>query len=102
MAMEREKVEIQNIVSPGHVTRVDKVKYDAMKDALLTALSREQSALTIAEAKQKLLPLLPDDLLAEGRPARSRGQGRAASGKHQTAAPSARLVSRDRAVSARQ
>ncbi|WP_457582620.1 DUF6958 family protein [Ensifer canadensis] len=66
MAMEREKIEIQNIVSPGHVTRVDKVKYDAMKDALLAALSREQSALTVAEAKQKLLPLLPDDLFPGG------------------------------------
>ncbi|MGF6172368.1 DUF6958 family protein [Ensifer sp. 4252] len=66
MATERKKIEIQNIVSPGHVTRVDKVKYDAMKDALLTALSREQTALTVAEAKQKLLPLLPDDLFPGG------------------------------------
>lgn len=66
MATEREKIAIQNIISPGHVTRVDKVKYDAMKNALLTALSREQTALTVAEAKQKLLPLLPDDLFPGG------------------------------------
>ncbi|MGH6810732.1 MAG: DUF6958 family protein [Ensifer adhaerens] len=66
MATEREKIEIENIVSPGHVTRVDKIKYDAMKDALLTALSREQTALTVAEAKQKLLPLLPGDLFPDG------------------------------------
>ncbi len=66
MATEREKIEIQNIVSPGHVTRVDKVKYDAMKDALLTALSRADAPLTVAEAKQKLLPLLPDDLFPGG------------------------------------
>ncbi len=66
MAMEREKIEIRNIVSPGHVTRVDKIKYDAMKEALLTALSSEQAPLTVAQAKQKLLPLLPEDLFPGG------------------------------------
>ncbi|WP_312361361.1 DUF6958 family protein [Ensifer sp.] len=66
MAMEREKIEIRNIVSPGHVTRVDKIKYDAMKEALLTALSSEQVPLTVAQAKQKLLPLLPEDLFPGG------------------------------------
>lgn len=66
MGAHGEKIEIRNIVSPGHVTRVDKVKYDAMKDALLTALSQANVALTVAEAKQKLLPLLPDSLFPGG------------------------------------
>lgn len=64
--MASEKIEIENVVSPGHKARVDKVKYEAMRDALLAVLPSSAPGLTVAEAKEKLLPLLPQDLFPGG------------------------------------
>lgn len=61
-----EKIAIQNVVSPGHVVRVDKAKYEAMKAALLAVLPEASPGPTVAEAKQHLLPLLPQDLFPGG------------------------------------
>lgn len=61
-----EKVEMQNINSPGHVVRVDKRKYEAMKTALLAVMPKTEPGLTVAELKQQLLPLLPEDLFPGG------------------------------------
>ena len=66
MASAAEKIEIENIVSPGHKYRVDRVKYEAMREALLTVLPPAAPGLTVAEAKERLLPLLPQDLFPEG------------------------------------
>jgi hypothetical protein len=64
--MLEDKIEIQNVVSPGHVTRVDKKKYTAMRDALVKVLPRKSPGLTVAEAKAALLPFLPNDLFPNG------------------------------------
>ncbi|MGO4335782.1 hypothetical protein AB4037_12795 [Labrys sp. KB_33_2] len=61
-----EKIAIQNVVSPGHVVRVDKAKYEAMKTALLAVLPETSPGLTVAEAKQHLLPLLSQALFPGG------------------------------------
>ncbi len=61
-----EKVEMENINSPGHVVRVDKRKYEAMKTALLAVMPKTEPGLTVAELKQELLPLLPEDLFPGG------------------------------------
>jgi hypothetical protein len=61
-----ETIEIRNFTSPGRVVRVEKAKYVAMRDALMAVLPHGAPGLTIAEAKQKLLPLLPDDLFPDG------------------------------------
>lgn len=61
-----ERVEMLNFTSPGHVVRVEKAKYDAMKAALLTAVPRDQPGLTVAEIKERVLPLLPGDLFPGG------------------------------------
>ncbi|MGP1397829.1 MAG: DUF6958 family protein [Inquilinaceae bacterium] len=66
MADAAEKIEIQNVSSPHHVVRVDKAKYEAMRDALLAVLPATAPGLTVAEAKEKLLPLLPDHLFPGG------------------------------------
>ncbi len=66
MSNKDEKIEIESITSPGHVQRVDKAKFTAMKDALLQVLPTTSPGLTAAEAKQKLLPLLPQDLFPDG------------------------------------
>lgn len=64
--MPEEKIEIENFSSPGRATRVEKRKYEAMRDALLKVLPKKTPGLTVAEAKAALLPLLPDDLFPNG------------------------------------
>jgi hypothetical protein len=67
MGQSDERIEIENFTSPGHVQRVDRGKYEAMKAALLAALPQgDGDGLTVAEAKARLLPLLPDDLFPGG------------------------------------
>ena len=61
-----EKIEIRNVISPGHVVRVDKAKYTAMRDALLSVLPATTPGLTVAEAKAGVLPLLPEELFPGG------------------------------------
>lgn len=61
-----DRIEIRNAVSPGHVQRVDRRKYEAMRDALLQVLPAQAPGLTVAEAKAALLPLLPQDLFPGG------------------------------------
>lgn len=66
MASAADKIEIENIVSPGHTYRVDRTKYEAMREALLAVLPSAAPGLTVAEAKERLLPLLPHNLFPEG------------------------------------
>lgn len=61
-----EKIEIENIASSGHVYRVDRVRYEAMRTALLAVLPASAPGLTVAQAKEALLPLLPQDLFPGG------------------------------------
>jgi hypothetical protein len=60
------KIEIENVVSPGKIYRVDRKKYEAMRDALLKALPAAAPGLKVADAKIALLPHLPDDLFPDG------------------------------------
>lgn len=66
MAKNDDRIEIENFTSPGNVTRVDRTKYEAMRKALLKVLPKREPGLTVAEAKEKLLPLLPDELFPGG------------------------------------
>lgn len=66
MSKAAEKIEIRNIISPGHVVRVDKAKYTAMRDALLQVLPAATPGLTVAEAKAALLPMLSQELFPGG------------------------------------
>lgn len=61
-----DKIEIENFTSPGRTYRVDRTKYEAMREALLAVLPDEEPGLTVAEAKAKLLPLLPQELFPGG------------------------------------
>ncbi len=60
------KIEIENFTSPGRTVRVDRAKYEAMRKALLAVLPKTSPGLTVAEAKAKLLPLLPEALFPGG------------------------------------
>lgn len=58
--MAGEKIEIEN--SPGWTERVDKAKFTAMRDALLSVLQTEPPGMKAPDAKAALLPHLPEDL----------------------------------------
>ena len=60
------KIEIENVASPGRTVHVDRAKYEAMRTALLAVLPKVSPGLTVAEAKDKLLPLLPEALFPGG------------------------------------
>ena len=64
--MSEEKIEIQNVVSPGHVSRVRRDKYEAMRDALLAVLPAEAPGMSVADAKAALLSSLPQELFPGG------------------------------------
>jgi hypothetical protein len=66
MANTAEKVEIQNIMTPGRTERVDKAKYEAMRKAFLAVLPDEAPGLAFAEAKAKLISKLPGSLFPGG------------------------------------
>lgn len=66
MASKDDRIEIENAVSPGHKQRVDRRKYEAMRDALLAVLPAEGPGMTVAEAKAELLPLLPQEIFPGG------------------------------------
>ena len=66
MASVDDKVEIENVNTPGRTSRVDRVKYEAMRAALLSVMPKGEPGISAAQAKQQLLPLLPDDLWPGG------------------------------------
>ncbi len=60
------KIKIQNVLSPGHVTRVDAAKYHAMKQAMMIVLPFDSPGLTAAELGVAILLHLPQDLFPGG------------------------------------
>ena len=66
MPSDADKIEIENVNSPGRIERVDRAKYEAMREALLSVLPKTSPGLTVAEAKAELLPLLPQALFPQG------------------------------------
>jgi hypothetical protein len=42
-----DKITLENFTSPGHTYRVDRRKYEAMRDALLAVLPREAPGLSV-------------------------------------------------------
>ncbi len=66
MSVTDDKIEIENFTSPDWRGRVDRAKYEAMRDALLAVLPHEPPGLTVAEAKAALLPILPETLFPGG------------------------------------
>ena len=64
---EDEKIEVENVNVPGHVTRVGRAKYEAMKSAYLSVLPGEAPGITAGDALAALKPALPDDLFPGGK-----------------------------------
>ena len=66
MTSDDEKIVIENINKPGYTERVNREKYEAMRTALLSVLPKSSPGLTAAEAKDALIPLLPQSLFPGG------------------------------------
>ena len=65
-ANKTEKIEIENVNHPGHVTRVDAGMYEAMKRAFLKVLPKAPPGLTEAEIRERVIAHLPEKLFPEG------------------------------------
>ena len=61
-----DKITIESITTPGRPHRVDRAKYMAMRAALLAVLPKRAPGMILADAKEALLPRLPDDLFPGG------------------------------------
>lgn len=64
--MPDDRIEIENVTSPGRTERVNRAKYEAMREALLAVLPEVAPGLKVPDAKAALLPLLPDALFPGG------------------------------------
>ena len=62
-----EKVEVENVNVPGHITRVDAVKYTIIRDLTLKCLPEDGTGLTAVEIKDAVRHKLPEDLFPGGR-----------------------------------
>ena len=60
------KIEIESITSPGRTERVDRVKYMAMREALLPVLPTEAPGIKVVDAKAALLERLSQDSFPGG------------------------------------
>lgn len=70
MAGSEDKVTVENVNVPGHTTRVNAAKYNAMKTAFVTVLPAESPGLTQNEVSEAVVAHLPEDLFPEGATAR--------------------------------
>jgi len=61
-----EKIEVENVNTPGRTTRVDRAKYEAARAALMAVLPASEPGMTPAEAQQAMKAHLPEDLFPGG------------------------------------
>ncbi len=61
-----DKIEVENINTPGRVSRVDRAKYEAMKAAMLATLPRAAPGMTAKESKGAAQAHLPEHLFPGG------------------------------------
>ena len=54
MPGQADRIEVRTITSPDHITRVDRAKHEAMRQALLAVLPDGPPGLTVAEAQGAL------------------------------------------------
>ena len=61
-----DKIEVENVNVPGHVTRVDAAKYHAMKDAMMKVMNKDAPGDTANDIKEAAKAHLPEDLFPGG------------------------------------
>ena len=63
----KDKIEVENINTPGEKKNVDAVKYNEMKSALLTLLPSSSPGLTQREIQDQIKQFLSKDIFPEGK-----------------------------------
>ncbi|AUH35497.1 DUF6958 family protein [Paracoccus tegillarcae] len=61
-----DKIEVENVNSPHHKTRVNRAKYQTMRQALMQVLPDEAPGMKVPDAKTALLPHLDQALFPGG------------------------------------
>jgi hypothetical protein len=61
-----DKIEVRNVTTPGHVYRVDRAKYEAMRGVFLSVLPAAPPGMTPAEVLKAMQPLLDQTLFPGG------------------------------------
>ena len=61
-----EKIEIENVNVPGHITRVDKAKYMTMKKAMLKILPKKSPGYTQNQIREAVVEHLDQTLFPNG------------------------------------
>ena len=61
-----DKIDIQNVNTPGKTTRVNAAKYTAMKEAMLKTMPQTAPGNTAREIKEAAKPHLPQALFPAG------------------------------------
>ena len=56
MPADGDKIEIENVNIPGRTERLDRAKYEAVRNALVSVLPTGAPGLTMEEAKASLIP----------------------------------------------
>ena len=64
--MADDKIEVENINTPGRSTRVNAAKYQAMRKAYLAVLPKSPPGMTQAELMDAVKPKLPEYLFPGG------------------------------------
>lgn len=64
--MTDDRIEVENVNTPGRTTRVNAAKYDAMREAYLRVLPAAAPGMTQAELMDAVKPHLPDALFPGG------------------------------------
>ena len=64
--MSDDKVVVENVNVPGRTTRVNRVMYEAMKEAMFKALPAQSPGFTQAEMFEAVVQYLPDELFPGG------------------------------------
>ena len=65
--MADEMIEVENVNTPGKITRVNRAKYEEMKRAMIAALPKKSPGLTQDEIREAVKPLLDQDLFPGGK-----------------------------------
>ena len=66
MAKSDDKIEVENVNVPGSTSRVNRAKYEAMKEAMWKVLPTSPPGLNQNEMRDAVVPHLPEDLFPGG------------------------------------
>lgn len=66
MANSSDKVDVENVNTPGRTVRLDRAKYENMREAILKTLTHQSPGMTAAEALEAVQPLLDQEMFPQG------------------------------------